>query len=88
MSLFLGKIHYLLFDKILWFENLETEIINLAKHRGLNIESISEEINEKYGSKLPNEPLENMIDTSNIHGGCKEESTVPRVEWQLGRLDI
>ena len=27
MSLFLGKIHYWLFNKILWFENLEEEII-------------------------------------------------------------
>jgi len=68
MSLFLGKIHYLLFDKILWFGSLEDEIINLAKDTGLNIDTLSKEINEKYGAKLPSEPLENMIDTSNIHG--------------------
>jgi len=30
MSLFLGKIHYLLYDKILWFESLENEIVKLA----------------------------------------------------------
>jgi hypothetical protein len=68
MSLFLGKIHYLLFDKVLWFEMLEDEIINLAKDSGLNIDILSKKIDEKYGAKLPSEPLENMIDTSNIHG--------------------
>ena len=34
MSLFLGKIHYWLFNKILWFEKLEDEIIDLAKKEG------------------------------------------------------
>ena len=31
MSLFLGKIHYWLFNKILWFEKLEDEIIEINK---------------------------------------------------------
>lgn len=68
MSLFLGKIHYWLFNKILWFESLEEEIIQLAKSEDLNIEKLSSEINLKYGEKLPNENLEDMIDTNNIHG--------------------
>ena len=68
MSLYLGKIHYWLFNKIVWFEGLEEEIITLAKNEGLNIENLSKEINNKYGEKLPNLPLEEMIDTSNIHG--------------------
>ena len=68
MSLFLGKIHYWLFNKIVWFEGLEAEIIEVAKESGLDIENISKEINEKYGEKLPEKPLEEMIDTSNIHG--------------------
>ena len=68
MSLFLGKIHYWLFNKIVWFEGLEAEIIEVAKGSGLDIENISKEINEKYGEKLPEKPLEEMIDTSNIHG--------------------
>lgn len=73
MSLFLGKIHYWLFNKILWFEGLEEEIINLAKNEGLDIESLSNEINKKYGAKLPNKPLEEMIDTGNIHGWLQEK---------------
>ncbi|WP_236894586.1 hypothetical protein [Clostridium beijerinckii] len=68
MSLFLGKIHYWLFNKILWFEKLEGEIINLAKEEGLNVEELRKEINEKYGEPTPGLPLEEMIDTSNIHG--------------------
>lgn len=68
MSLFLGKIHYWLFNKILWFEGLESDVIALAKSENLDVEALSNEINEKYGAKLPDKPLEDMIDTGNIHG--------------------
>ena len=44
MSLFLGKIHYWLFNKILWFENLEEKIIELAKNEGLDIENLRKDI--------------------------------------------
>ena len=73
MSLFLGKIHYWLFNKILWFEKLEGEIINLSKEEGLNVDELRKEINEKYGEPTPNLPLEEMIDTSNIHGWLQEK---------------
>ena len=73
MSLFLGKIHYWLFNKILWFEKLEDEIINLAKTEGFEVERLSEEIQNKYGKKLPNKPLEELIDTSNIHGWLQNQ---------------
>lgn len=68
MSLYLGKIHYWLFNKILWFEGLENEIVKVAKSEGLNIDKLSKEINEKFGEKLPNKPLEEIIDHGNIHG--------------------
>lgn len=67
MSLFLGKIHYWLFNKVLWFEGLEGEIIKLAKDKGIDVEKLEAEINSKYGVKTPNKNLEDMIDTSNIH---------------------
>ncbi|NRT76596.1 hypothetical protein [Clostridium beijerinckii] len=73
MSLFLGKIHYWLFNKILWFEKLEGEIISLAKEEGLNVDELRKEINEKYGEPTPDLPLEEMIDTSNIHGWLQEK---------------
>lgn len=73
MSLFLGKIHYWLFNKILWFEKLEGEIIDIAKSEGLNLDELKKEINSKYGEPTPNIPLEEMIDTSNIHGWLQEK---------------
>lgn len=68
MSLFLGKIHYWLFNKIKWFEVLEDDIIKVAIEEGIYSEEISNKINKKYGEKLPNKPLEDMIDMGNIHG--------------------
>ena len=73
MSLFLGKIHYWLFNKILWFEKLEEIIIDLAKEEGFDIESLRKDIEGKYGKKLPNKPLEELIDTSNIHGWLQNQ---------------
>ena len=68
MSLFLGKIHYWLFNKILWFDNLENEIVELAKAENIDISQIQAHINAKYGEKLQNRNLEEIIDESNIHG--------------------
>lgn len=68
MSLFLGKIHYWLFNKIQWFEILEEDIIEVAKEEGIYTDEIRDKINKRYGEKLPNKPLEDMIDTGNIHG--------------------
>lgn len=68
MSLYLGKIHYWLFNKILWFEGLEDEIVKVAKSEGLDIDKLSKEINLRFGEKLPNKPLEEIIDHGNIHG--------------------
>lgn len=73
MSLYLGKVHYWLFNKILWFEGLENEIITLAKNEGLDIDKLSKEICDKYGEKTPKLALEEMIDTTNIHGWLQEK---------------
>lgn len=68
MSAFLGKIHYWLFNKILWFENLEENIILFAQIEGLDITSIKRELEYKFGKKLENKNLEEIIDLDNIHG--------------------
>ena len=81
MSLFLGKIHYWLFNKVLWFEGLEGEIIKLAKDKGIDVEKLEAEINSKYGAKTPNKNLEDMIDTSNIHGWLQEK--IPSAEGRM-----
>lgn len=86
MSLFLGKIHYWLFNKIVWFEDLEEEIINLAKKEGLDVDTLSIEINNKYGEKLPKLPLEEMIDTSNIHGWLQDR--IHSAEYRLATWTV
>ena len=73
MSLFLGKIHYWLFNKIVWFEDLEEEIIQLAKLEGLDVENFKKAIEDKYGERLPNKPLEELIDTNNIHNWLQSQ---------------
>jgi len=86
MSLFLGKIHYWLFNKIVWFEDLEEEIIDLAKSEGLDIDTLSKEINNKYGERLPKLPLEDMIDTSNIHGWLQDK--IHSAEYRLATWTV
>jgi hypothetical protein len=86
MSLFFGKIHYWLFNKIVWFEDLETEIIKLAKEEGLDVDVLSKEINNKYGERLPKLPLEEMIDTSNIHGWLQDR--IHSAEYRLATWTV
>lgn len=68
MSLFLGKIHFWLFDKIKWFENLEEEALEMAKERNMPIDQWVSYANLTFGEKTPNKPLDEIIDESNIHG--------------------
>ncbi len=68
MSLFLGKIHYWLFNKVLWFEGLEDKVIDFTKDKIVDVNNLENQINLKYGKKLENKNLEEIIDTSNIHG--------------------
>ena len=68
MSLYLGKIHYWLFNKIIWFQNLEIELVNLAKEKGIDEEELLIYLKDNYGDRIENKPLEEIIDTSNIHG--------------------
>ena len=81
MSLYLGKIHYWLYNKILWFEGLEEEIIKIAKQEKLDINKLLKNANEHFGEKLPNNPLEEIIDTNNIHGWLQE-----RIHSAEGRM--
>ena len=66
MSLFLGKIHYWLFNKIKWFEGIEDELLRLDST--FNVE----ELDKICGERTPDKPLEDIIDTSNIHGWLQE----------------
>lgn len=68
MSLFLGKIHYWLYNKIIWYEKIEKDIINWAQDKELPVGTWVQDNNERHGPPLGTEPLEQLIDTSNIHG--------------------
>lgn len=73
MSLHLGKIHYWLFNKILWFQGIEEAIISKLEIDKVNIETCLQEINMAYGERLPKLPLEEIIDKSNIHGWLQDK---------------
>lgn len=76
MSLYLGKIHYWLFNKILWFQGIEEAIISKLEIDEVNVEACIQEINTAYGERLPNLPLDEMIDTSNIHGWLQDKINI------------
>lgn len=78
MSAFLGPIHYWLYRKIELQEELTTQLLILAKNKG--IEDLEEKLDEKYG-RLAHEPLEEMIDKHNIHGWLQQK--VALVEYRL-----
>ncbi|MGL5057750.1 MAG: hypothetical protein ACRC6A_10345 [Fusobacteriaceae bacterium] len=81
MSLYLGKIHYWLFNKILWLQNLEEKIIELAQKNGLDINNAQVEIEKQHGEKLKNKNLDEIINLDNIHGWL--QSTIHSSEGRL-----
>ena len=74
MSVFLGPIHYWVYNKILVGENIQKEVLEFAKNRGINVDSIKSKAYEKYGEPDYSN-LEDVIDEGNIHG------------WLQGRID-
>lgn len=72
VSLFLGKIHYWLYNKIFWVEDIEDEIIGSVKEQDNDIDALIEHINEQFGAPTGKKPLEEIIDTSNIHGWLQQ----------------
>jgi hypothetical protein len=75
MSLYLGKVHYWLYNKILWFEHLETVITDFADRRGYPAQEWKSEFEARFGEATGGRPLEDIIDTGNIHGWLQERIT-------------
>ncbi len=75
MSLFLGKVHFWLYNKILWFEHLEDAIVSYADGRGIPAAEWKQEFEAAYGEATGGRPLEEIIDQSNIHGWLQERIT-------------
>ncbi|AGK95513.1 hypothetical protein [Clostridium pasteurianum] len=72
MSAFLGKIHYLLYNKIQLNEDLLGGILNFAEGKNIPVEEIKSKIYEKYGYPEKRD-LEEAIDQGNIHGWLQEK---------------
>lgn len=68
MSLFLGKIHYWLYNKIKWAEKMEEDIVAWSKTQGIPADQWKQDAINKFGEPVGNKILEDEIDTSNIHG--------------------
>lgn len=69
MSAFLGPIHHWLFNKIKLHEALEKSLLSRYKSMyGNEISRIQEKAEAQYGSPMEEKPLDQMIDTGNIHG--------------------
>ena len=83
MSAFLGKIHYWLYNKVLWHEKLLGEIIDFAGSKNIPFEDIKKEVYSQYGQ--PDfSPLEEVIDHGNIHGWL--QSRIQSVEYRIAAV--
>ena len=68
MSKYLAPIHTWLFNKIKLLETIEKDIRNLNIISNEEKERLCKFLDNEYGTMLPDEPIENLIDTNNIHG--------------------
>ncbi len=83
MSAFLGKIHYLLYNKIQLQENILEDIAEFAKAKGIPAEDIASKINNEYGYPERG-ALENVISHDNIHGWL--QSKIESVESRTAAM--
>ncbi len=73
MSAFLGPIHYWLYNKIQLMENMEKAII--ARVNTDEVKSFSDQVQSDIAPFLPEAPLDQLIDTGNIHGWLQDKIT-------------
>jgi hypothetical protein len=76
MSKFLGPIHHWLYNKIQLQQEIIDDICELGEDYGL---SLKQECDDRYGV-FENKPLEEAIDSGNIHGWLQER--VSQVEYK------
>jgi hypothetical protein len=82
MSRFLGPIHHWLFNKIKLHEKLEKNIVeSLEDKYGLEIEQTHSYFIDSHGSLIDDNPLEELIDTNNIHGWLQERINIAETRF-------
>lgn len=79
MSAFLGPIHYWLYNKITLQNSMVEKVISFAEENYADLD-LRNTLENEFGS-LEVKPLEEMIDTSNIHGWLQEKVSV--VEYRM-----
>lgn len=79
MSLFLGRIHYIMYDKILFQEEILDNLLNFLEEEKRN--ELKKEIDKEFPLERGN--LEDIIEESNIHGWLNER--VVRSENRLAK---
>ena len=79
MSLFLGRIHYIMYDKILFQEEILDNLLNFLEEEKRN--ELKKDLDEEFPLEKGN--LEDIIDESNIHGWLNER--VIRSENRLAK---
>ncbi|GAA3642864.1 hypothetical protein [Asaccharospora irregularis] len=73
MSLFLAPIHSWLFGKIKLLQDLELSIVKSHIDKfGEEASNVQKEAQDIYGQYIDSRPLEELIDTDNIHGWLQE----------------
>ncbi|MFQ5455178.1 MAG: hypothetical protein ACE5EA_03105 [Nitrospirota bacterium] len=69
MSLFLGPIHYIMYNRIALVNDRENRVVNDAVDKwGEKAKSVIEDTREKYGYRTSDAPLEQQIGDAPIHG--------------------
>jgi len=86
MSAFLGPIHYWLFEKIKIQDEFVTQILNYAKEKQIN-DNLLETLDQRIGF-IEERPLEEMIDTTNIHGWLQEKVSLVEKRLAYGVTEI
>lgn len=77
MSRFLGPIHHWLFNKIVLFEQLERDVVNNVEDKlKADLSDIVQNSVKEFGASIPDMPLEELIDTGNIHGWLQEKINI------------
>lgn len=85
LSRFLAPIHYWLFNKVKYHEDLEEQIVSSFREKyGDDVLEMQKNSAEKYGEKTLDQDLENMIDLQNIHGWLQKKIG----EAELRQADI
>ncbi len=77
MSKFLAPIHFWLFNKIKIHEDLEREIeLGFKAKYGEEVTTIVDNNISKFGDRLKNDNLDEIIDESNIHGWLQQNISI------------